>query len=635
MANYLDFTGLSYYTEKLTTKISNDINTAIASLPIIISLEDNNTTKAGNWLAKTSQITSLEEGQLFLYKLTYAGASTTYLTITCSGTTTSKLTVYRYGTTKLTTQYAVGSYLLLYYTGSAYRVVNDYDANNYAYVRQYQSGPAGASASTQYALLARYNLTDKDDTYDTAYTRYHTSTYLDVDDGSIHSPAFYENGVALSSKYALSSAIPAAVTESTVSGWGFTKNTGNVTGSSLTNDCIIGSDSDNGIKASAVSVSDLIGIANGAPKAYVIHANSTTNKAFNSTEFIITPNGDSFTTIDNDVINFTDIRIGDVIYIIETDVPDRWCSGEGSFAILETNISGKLDKTTYEWNKELACGSNGKVCLGKFGCYDSNVTIELRCTTSTTYSATIVIATQNIAKNSTGGTIQVGVYGDASNSITPLLSIFRPYGSADRLVEVYANLPGWSKNFVHVKQLGAASTETVDILTSVTEIPTSITNKTKLTNDGTVGNGKVCNLLKSNYLSSITSSMVTTALGYTPGTSNFTGYTSSNKLSTNYINNEAGWTSVTESTVSNWGFTKNTGDVTTNTTQTISGAKTFTATDTIISGSGFSTTNNLLIPTDDSKKLKEILKYKKIKLEISNIPLNKKREKEKNIPDEN
>lgn len=46
------------------------------------------------------------------------------------------------------------------------------------------------------------------------------------------------------------------------------------------------------------------------------------------------------------------------------------------------------------------------------------------------------------------------------------------------------------------------------------------------------------------------------------GTSNFTGYTSSNKLHTDYINNAAGWTSVTESTVSGWGFTKNAGTVT-------------------------------------------------------------------------
>lgn len=46
------------------------------------------------------------------------------------------------------------------------------------------------------------------------------------------------------------------------------------------------------------------------------------------------------------------------------------------------------------------------------------------------------------------------------------------------------------------------------------------------------------------------------------GTSSFTGYTSSNKLHTDYINNAAGWTSVTESTVTNWGFTKNAGTVT-------------------------------------------------------------------------
>ena len=49
-------------------------------------------------------------------------------------------------------------------------------------------------------------------------------------------------------------------------------------------------------------------------------------------------------------------------------------------------------------------------------------------------------------------------------------------------------------------------------------------------------------LIPNNYITSITSTDITNALGYTPGTSNFTGYTSSNKLSTNYINNVAGWT---------------------------------------------------------------------------------------------
>lgn len=101
-----------------------------------------------------------------------------------------------------------------------------------------------------------------------------------------------------------------------------------------------------------------------------------------------------------------------------------------------------LEKTTYEKSAELACGSNGLVCLGKFGAYDTNITIELNSTTSQTYHATIVIWSQNVVANGTGGSVGCYVYGDADNHITPLLSIFRPYGSASRQIEVYANLPG-------------------------------------------------------------------------------------------------------------------------------------------------------------------------------------------------
>ena len=49
------------------------------------------------------------------------------------------------------------------------------------------------------------------------------------------------------------------------------------------------------------------------------------------------------------------------------------------------DVSGKLDKTTYEFNKELAIGSTGKVLVGKFPMYDSNVTISVSSTTNTTY----------------------------------------------------------------------------------------------------------------------------------------------------------------------------------------------------------------------------------------------------------
>ena len=140
-----------------------------------------------------------------------------------------------------------------------------------------------------------------------------------------------------------------------------------------------------------------------------------------------------------------------------------------------------LPKTTYEWNKELACGSNGKVCIGKFGAYDTNITIELSSTTSVTYNATIVIQSQNIVSNGTGGSCKVDVYGDANNSITPLLSIFRPYGSESRQIEVYANLPGWSKNIVHIQAVALSTGGGTDILTSVSSIPTEIDGKTKVT----------------------------------------------------------------------------------------------------------------------------------------------------------
>lgn len=141
-----------------------------------------------------------------------------------------------------------------------------------------------------------------------------------------------------------------------------------------------------------------------------------------------------------------------------------------------------LEGTTYEKSAELACGSNGLVCLGKFGAYDSNITIELNCTTSTSYHATIVIYTQNIYANQAGGTIGCHVYEDANNAITPLLKIFRPnVGSTDRKVEVYAALPGWSKNLVHVQGVALADGGMTDVLTSVTSIPTAITGKTLVT----------------------------------------------------------------------------------------------------------------------------------------------------------
>lgn len=142
----------------------------------------------------------------------------------------------------------------------------------------------------------------------------------------------------------------------------------------------------------------------------------------------------------------------------------------------ETAVAKKLDKTTYEYNKELALGSSGKVCIGKFSMYDSNITVDISSTTNTTYSGTLVIATQNI-NDSHGGTYIANVYGDASGTLTSKLVVIYP--TTSRWFEIYCDFPTYSKNLIHIQALGLKATPT-DVATTVTTIPTD--NKITVTN---------------------------------------------------------------------------------------------------------------------------------------------------------
>lgn len=151
----------------------------------IIVLEDNGSTTAGTWLAKTDAITALAAGQIFLYKVTVAGAATTKLNITCSGTATGAKTIYRMGSTKLTTHYIVGEYILLYFDGTYFKVVNDYDANSDSKVRQYQKGGISTLTGDKYPLLAKY-VNASTTSYVASYANYWNDTYLDADTGDLY-----------------------------------------------------------------------------------------------------------------------------------------------------------------------------------------------------------------------------------------------------------------------------------------------------------------------------------------------------------------------------------------------------------------------------------------------------------------
>lgn len=185
---------------------------------VIIPLEENGTTTAGDWKAKSTLVTSLEDGRLYLYRIAVAGASTTYLTINYL----TRKTIYRYGTTKLTTQYAVGNWLLLTYnaTKDAFYVVNDYDANSY--VRQYVTTNTDTNT---YPLLFMYDTSRASSgSYVTKYSRYADAIFAQVSDGSLHANKFVvANGT--SSQFLKA--------DGSVDSAGYTTNTGTVTSVSV------------------------------------------------------------------------------------------------------------------------------------------------------------------------------------------------------------------------------------------------------------------------------------------------------------------------------------------------------------------------------------------------------------------
>lgn len=122
-------------------------------------------TTAGTWLGSSDEITEYYDGLTIAYKLNIAGgSSTTTLNINGLGAKT----VYLRGTTKLTTHYATDTVIIAVYTtvdGTGRWYVNDYDANSYAYVRQYTT-----TTAAEYPILFAYETT-LPSSYDTKYVR--------------------------------------------------------------------------------------------------------------------------------------------------------------------------------------------------------------------------------------------------------------------------------------------------------------------------------------------------------------------------------------------------------------------------------------------------------------------------------
>ena len=500
----------------------------------IITLEDNNSTTAGTWLAKTNKVSALADGQLFLYKITVAGASTTTLNITGSGGALGAKKVYRTGTTKLTTQYAVGHYILLAYNSlnTCFRLVNDYDANSYAYVRQYQHGQNAAGATNLYPILTRYNLTNKNKTYDNAYARFYTDTYIDVTNGYLYAPKVYSGG----SEVAIKTDIP---TETTVSNWGFTKNVGTVT--KVNN---ISPDSNGNVEIDipkTISTQD-IRITDLRDGTYILTYSGKIRLYWNGTE-------------SDDYVEHLQSwkNTWNPILVIQTklsqDSGTSWFWQCYNFISIGRNFKGKVTPSGNSYTYWQDCKYFVTYLYPNEGLGSKTKPVYLAPVTNGRYSSADQAYQESsayVCDEYAGGT-KVTLNG--TNKGASDASFYAPtsYGSSGQFL----------------KSAGANAAPTWETVT----IPT----KESWNYDDVY--------VKYTATQSLTDAQKTQArTNIGAGTSNFTGYTDTNKLSTDYINNKAGWTSVTETTVSGWGFTKNVGTVTSVRVQTGTGLSSSTST---------------------------------------------------------
>lgn len=158
------------------------------------------------------------------------------------------------------------------------------------------------------------------------------------------------------------------------------------------------------------------------------------------------------------------------VKVISGDLNGKTAS-DGYAASQSHTHSQYLEKLSYEWNKSISFGQSGYLLIGKFPCYDSNITIDIDSTTNTTYHATLVIATQNI-NTGRGGAYTANVYGDANNAVTDSFRI--QYSSGSNKFNVYFAPQSYSKNLVHIRAVALASAPTEsEICTNVSSIPTT------------------------------------------------------------------------------------------------------------------------------------------------------------------
>lgn len=141
------------------------------------------TAKTSTWTGTSDRITSYYDGLTIRYKLGIEGQSTVTLNINNLGAKT----VYRYGETKLTTQFPVNSIIHLIYhadLNDGCWVCSDYDSNTNTQQRVYVT-----TTNKEYPITTRYNVTTGSSYY-AEYGRYSDSVTLNPSTNTITAAKF-------------------------------------------------------------------------------------------------------------------------------------------------------------------------------------------------------------------------------------------------------------------------------------------------------------------------------------------------------------------------------------------------------------------------------------------------------------
>lgn len=179
--------GLMSSIDKIKLDQSTGLNQAI---PYIVGPSTDTT--AGTWTGSYTGITSYTDGLTIIYVPAVAGASTTTLNINGLGAKTC----YYTGTSKLTTHYAVGTPILLTYSGDSWKRA-DYNSDSNTYTSAHCTTAAATAAKT--ASCSNYTL--KANSYIHILIRYANTVAgaITLNINSTGAKPIYINGAASSS----------------------------------------------------------------------------------------------------------------------------------------------------------------------------------------------------------------------------------------------------------------------------------------------------------------------------------------------------------------------------------------------------------------------------------------------------